>query len=263
MKDILHIAHANGFNGGTYRVISECLAPYYDVHAIDRFGHNPEFPVTDNWPSLVNELVHYFETHFSRPVIAVGHSLGGVLSLMASYQRPDLVKAVIMLDSPVMPRWQAVGMRVLKSTRLNDRFFPILRTEARRTEWQDLDEAKAYFYSKSLMKRFDERCMDDYLRAGTEPFEGGVRLRFDPSTEANIWRTIPHHLHTLGRIKVPGAVIAGRQSEFYKPVNGMFMKGQLGMKLHWVPGRHLFPMEQPEMTAETLHKVIGDLLRGR
>lgn len=263
MKDILHIAHANGFNGGTYRVISECLSTHYDVHAIDRIGHNPDYPVTDNWPSLVNELVHHFERHFNRPVIAVGHSLGGVLSLMVSYKRPDLVKAVVMLDSPVMLPWQALGMRMLKTTRLNDRFFPILRTEARRTEWKDLEEAKAYFYSKSLTKRFDERCMEDYIRAGTEPFDGGIRLRFDPQTEANIWRTIPHNIHNLGPAKVPGAIIAGRQSEFFRRINGAYMQGQLGLKLHWVNGRHLFPMEQPENTASVIHNTVRELLHGQ
>ena len=263
MKDILHIAHANGFTGGTYNVLAERLGQHYTVHAIDRLAHNPRFPVTDNWNFLVDEMIHHFETNFRHPVIAVGHSLGGVLSLMTAIRRPDLIKALVMLDSPVMTPWQAQGMRFMKMTRLNERVFPIRRIEERQTQWRDLDDARAYFGGKSLMRDFDPRCLDDYIISGTDQTADGLALRYVPQLEANIWRTIPHNIHTLGQLKVPGAVIGGRSSEYFKPLNGAFMKSRLGMKLKWTEGGHMYPLERPLETADLIHQVVGELIHGR
>jgi len=264
MNEALHIAHANGFTGGTYQVMADRLSSHYRVHAIDQLAHNPRYPVTDNWNHLVQELIHYFETQFNEPVIAVGHSLGGVLSLLVSLQRPDLVKALIILDSPVMPAWQAHGLRILKLTRLNERLFPIRRIEDRKTEWEDIEDAREYFSGKSLMKNFDPRCLDDYIRSGTKEENGRLKLTYDPRLEANIWRTIPHNIHSRvkGNLKVPAGVIGGRSSEYFKGVNGAYMKG-LGMKLKWTPGTHMFPLEHPEETADLIHHTVRELLGGR
>lgn len=264
MNQALHIAHANGFTGGTYSALAERLSSHYRVSAIGQVAHNPTFPVTDNWNHLVNELIHHFETQFSQPVIAVGHSLGGVLSLLVSLKRPDLVKALIILDSPVMPAWQAHGMRFLKLTRLNERLFPIRRIEERKTDWADFDEAWAYFSGKSLMRNFDPRCLEDYIRSGTTEVDGRLKLTYDPQLEANIWRTIPHNIHAriAGKLTVPAAVIGGRSSEYFKPVNGAYMKG-IGMKLKWTQGSHMFPLEHPEATADLIHHTLRELLGGR
>ena len=263
MNDILHIAHANGFTGGTYNVLADRLSAHYKVHALDRLAHNPSYPVTDNWTHLIDEMIHHFETSFHQPVIAVGHSLGGVISLLVALRRPDLVKALILLDSPVMTPWQAQGMKLLKMTRLNERIFPIRRIEDRQTEWADFNEAQAYFSGKSLMRNFDPRCLADDINSGTEERDGTLHLLFDPQSEANIWRTIPHNIHLQGRLMVPGAVIGGRNSEYFKRLNGAFMKGRLGMKVKWTDGGHMFPLEQPESTADLIHHVVRELSGGR
>jgi pimeloyl-ACP methyl ester carboxylesterase len=260
MKDILHLSHANGFPGGSYDTIAGFLAPHYDVRHTDRFGHNPLFPVTDNWPHLERELIHYFETNYQQPVIAVGHSLGGVLSMMVAFKRPDLVKAFVMLDSPLLTTVQARGLQFAKRFGLIERFMPIRRTEERRTEWASFDEATAYFRSKLLMKRFDERCLVDYVKAGTEAFEGGLRLRFSPEVEASIWRSIPHTLRAISNLSVPGAVIGGRDSDIFRRVNGAHMQSRLNMRVRWLPGGHMFPFEYPEETAEQIHQLVREML---
>ena len=62
---------------------------------------------------------------------------------------------------------------------------------------------------------------------------------------------------------VPGAVIGGRNSEYFKRLNGAFMKGRLGMKVKWTDGGHMFPLEQPESTADLIHHVVRELSGGR
>ena len=97
-------SHGNGFPASTYRVMQDNLvARGFKVSAIEKFGHNPAYPVTSNWPHLVEE-VHAFAQPLiaahTGPVVLVGHSLGGMLSLMLAAQYPHLAHAVVMVDAP-------------------------------------------------------------------------------------------------------------------------------------------------------------------
>lgn len=260
MKDILHFSHANGFPAGTYRVLFESLSAHYDVRSIDRIGHNPDYPVTDNWRHLESELIHYFERHYNQPVIAVGHSLGGLLSLMVAVKRPDLIKALIMLDSPALSPLEANGLRLVKRLGMVDKVTPAGRTEGRRSEWPSTAEAMDYFRGKSLLRYFDERCLKDYVQSGTAPTENGVALRFDPEIEMKIYRTVPHNLRVRSGLRVPGAAVGGEHSKVFRRLNGAYMQSRLGMKVRWLPGSHMFPLERPEQTAAVIHQLLGELL---
>ena len=93
-------SHANGFPAGVYRSLFErWRAAGHAVHAIERIGHDPAFPVTSNWTQLCNELIAFIEREAAVPLWSVGHSLGGMLSLMAASHRPDLVRGIVLLDS--------------------------------------------------------------------------------------------------------------------------------------------------------------------
>ena len=56
MSQPIFFAHANGFPSATYRKLFEALAPEYRVAHMDRHGHDPRFPVDDNWNNLLDEL---------------------------------------------------------------------------------------------------------------------------------------------------------------------------------------------------------------
>ncbi|WP_143291542.1 alpha/beta fold hydrolase, partial [Burkholderia pseudomallei] len=99
MKDIIHFSHANGFPASTYRTIFAELADDYELRFIERIGHDRRFPVTRDWPHLVEQLLDDIGRAYERPVWLVGHSLGGYLSLMAALKRPQWVRGVVMLDS--------------------------------------------------------------------------------------------------------------------------------------------------------------------
>ncbi|MFC4855802.1 lipase family alpha/beta hydrolase [Actinophytocola glycyrrhizae] len=69
---------------------------------------------------LVTRLVRRVEHHVERtggPVVLVGHSRGGWLSRMVAVRRPDLVRALVMVGSPVLDPLGA-NPRVLAAARL-------------------------------------------------------------------------------------------------------------------------------------------------
>ena len=53
-------SHGNSFPASTYRVMLDSLRNRgFDVHAIEKFGHDPKYPVTNNWPHLVQQLADF------------------------------------------------------------------------------------------------------------------------------------------------------------------------------------------------------------
>ncbi len=125
MKDIIHFSHANGFPASTYRTIFAELADDYDIRAIECYGHDPRFPVTQDWPNLVDQLLDDMsrrreqEREAPRRAWLVGHLLGGYLSLLAALKRPQWVKGVVMLDSPVIAGWKSGLLRFTQWTGLD------------------------------------------------------------------------------------------------------------------------------------------------
>lgn len=252
MSQRIFFAHANGFPAGTYRKLFGALAPDYNVVHLDRHGHDPRFPVDDNWQNLVNELIEQLSV-LDEPVWGVGHSLGGMLHYHTALQRPELYRGVVMLDSP-MPTWldQAI---IWTAKRLNfiDQLTPAGRTLGRRELFADADEARQYFTRKALFRSFDPDCLDAYIEHGLVAGEEGMRLRFDPDTEIRIYRSVPHVTpgwpHAL---KIPLAMVRGKDSRVVRPHHGYLTRLMAHGELHTLPGGHMFPLEHPEDTAELL-----------
>ena len=82
-KAVLHFAHANGFPASSYNKVFSSLEEDYQVIAVNKFGHTPRFPISQNWTNQVAELIEYVQDKSAEPVFAVGHSFGGVISYMA------------------------------------------------------------------------------------------------------------------------------------------------------------------------------------
>ena len=256
-KDIIHFSHANGFPSGSYRVLLDCLAKQYDVGYIDKLAHNEHFPVTDNWEHLADELIDYMQRQYTQPVIAVGHSLGGVLSYMVAKKRPDLIKQVILLDSPLMSKTASWVIKISKKLNFIDHITPAGRSIGRQETWQSQDHAFEYFKHKALFRLTDERCLKDYIASATEPFAAGIRLSFNTATEINIFRTIPHNLHVDSKhMNTPIALIYGKQSNVVRGPLLHHARHALGAYVKSIEGSHLFPLEYPEACAKHIHNSI-------
>jgi pimeloyl-ACP methyl ester carboxylesterase len=262
-KPIIHFAHGNSFPGGTYRQYLERLDTSFDVHMVDRFGHDPAYPVGDGWTGLVDQLVGEVEAH-GQPVILLGHSLGGLLSMMAAYRRPELARCVVMLDSPVVAGWRALMWRFIKRHGLAGRVSPARLSAKRRFRWPDWSSARQHFAGKPVFDVWAAGVLDDYLEHGLEPHpQGGVQLRFSRDIETDIYNTLPHD---LGRTivqpcPVPIGFIAGTDSVELRQAGLAATRRVVGRNFMQIPGSHLFPMESPELTARLTRVMIEQLLK--
>lgn len=256
-------AHANGFPSGTYaQIFKAWRAAGWQVLAPPMLAHDPRYPVSSNWPHLRDELIDFVATRAPEGAFWVGHSLGGLLSLMVACRKPELVKGLVLLDSPVITGWRAHSVHALKLSGLIRRVSPGKVSQQRRHEWANRREALAYYAAKSKFARWAPGVLTDYIASGTLRRGGKTVLAFDRQVETRIYNTLPHHLGTLLQRHPPRCTVgfvAGRGS------NEMRMSGSLaattalaGPRLRWIDGGHLFPMEQPAQTAA----LVLDLLAG-
>ncbi|WP_431258196.1 alpha/beta fold hydrolase [Roseateles chitinivorans] len=262
-------SHANGFPAGCYRVLFDRWRDAgWTVHALPRIGHDPRYPVTSNWPHLRDELLHFIQDQVkpSAPVMLIGHSLGGLLSLLAACRKPALARGLVMLDSPVIDGWRAHSLQVAKSAGFIKRVSPGKVSHQRRYEWPSLDEAHAHFAAKHKFARWDPRVLKDYIASGFDAHEDGqVRLGFTREIETRIYNTLPHNLPRILRghaPRCPVAFIAGTQSEELRQANAAGSKALAKDLFRWFEGTHLYPFERPDDTA-TLVLELMDTIAAR
>lgn len=256
-------SHANGFPAGTYQVLFERWRDAgFDVHALDKFGHDPKYPVTSNWPHLRDQLIHFIEARARGPAWLVGHSLGGMLSLLAACRRPDLARGVVLLDSPVITGWRAHSIRVVKTAGLIQRISPGKVSQRRRHEWPSREAAHQHFASKHVFARWDTRVLRDYVESGIDEGDGVAHLGFRREVETRIYNTLPHHLPRVLKLhppKCPVAFIAGTQSTEIRQGGIAASKAMARERFVWMEGSHLYPMEKPEATADEVMRLIATM----
>ncbi|MCL6414525.1 alpha/beta hydrolase [Aestuariirhabdus sp. Z084] len=263
MKDQqIHFAHANGFPSESYRKLFLGLERHgYQIGYLAKHGHNPQYPVTNSWKHLVDELIVTIERNYEQPIIGIGHSLGGVLCSFAAARRPDLFRAVVMLDSFVISPTEKVVISLAKRTGWIDRITPAGRTRDRRSQWSSHDEAREYFRGKKLFRHFDNDCLEDYLRAGLSHAGQNVELVYDPQIEVSIYRNVPHRSpDRYNRFVTPTALLYGEHSDVVKAQR--VRRGQRNRNLlqRRVQGTHMFPLEHPLESAHHIHTVLERLL---
>lgn len=256
-KEIIHFAHANGFPSKTYSKIFSFLEKDFEIGFLERHAHDPNFPVDDNWHNLRDELRAEIEKRYTKPIIGVGHSLGGILHFLVAVEHPELYKQIILLDSPIISRLSSHGLRILKLARLMDRYTPSQMTRFRRNLWKTKQEAFEHFKKKPKFDAFDEDVLRDYVEYGTIETEKGFELFFKPSIEARIYQTLPHHLPEMrGKLKIPAAYIGGSHSREARMARLGFMRKHFPIDFYLLEGSHLFPLEIPQKTAEKITEII-------
>ncbi|MGC1172521.1 alpha/beta hydrolase [Polaromonas sp.] len=274
-KPLIVFSHGNSFPASTYGVLFQSLKTRgFQVKAIEKFGHDPRYPVTSNWPHLVQQLADFTSEQVEKTgqaAFLVGHSLGGFLSLMCAARNPVLggqpVQGVLLIDSPILGGWRAAALSVAKRAQLVGSISPGAISRKRRHQWLDQAEVLAHFRSKKAFARWDEQVLRDYIEHGTHDAHGDDSkqrlLSFDRDVETAIYNTLPDNLEGLLKrhpLKCPVAFIGGRQSAEMKQV-GMAMtekvtKGRIMM----LDGSHLFPMEKPVATAAAIEAALRNLM---
>ena len=252
-------SHANGFPAGAYRLLFEAWrAAGCTVHALPKFGHDPRFPVSSNWPHLRDELIHFIDAERAAPAFLVGHSMGGYISLLAAARRPDLARGIVLLDSPLLAGWKARALQFAKAARVGERLSPGHVSRRRRQHWPSAEAAYRHFAAKPAFARWAPGVLHDYIESGTEPHDGreagppARRLAFEREVETAIYNSLPHHIARVLRShppQCPVAFVRGTESVEVRRIGLAATERLARGRVSAIEGSHLFPFERPAATA--------------
>ncbi|WP_342374607.1 alpha/beta hydrolase [Myxococcus stipitatus] len=258
---VLHLAHANGFPPGTYRKLIELLKPRYRVVTVHSRclvpGSDPRSMRT--WDDMAEDLIQALRAAKLDGVLGVGHSMGGVATLLASVREPGLFRAVVALDPVLFSGWRKLAIDVLRGVGQLGRVPPASLARRRRAHWGSREEAALSYRKKPLFKVFDAECFEDYLRYGlTESPEGGVRLTIPREWEARVFETYAKDVwRSLRAVRVPSLIVRGQATETLLPA--AFAKARRvmpGTLFSELPGGHLFPLEDPGACVRCIHSFL-------
>ena len=259
-------SHGNSFPASTYRVLREDLeARGFQVHAIEKLGHSPEYPVTSNWPHLVKELAEFANQVMAqtgeKPYL-VGHSLGGMLSLMCASQHPEVAAGVVLLDSPVVGGWKASALQLAKKTNWIGSVSPGRISKSRRQHWPSMEAVVEHFQHKRAFAHWHPDALKDYAEFGTRIENGERVLSFDRDIETAIYNTLPHNLVSMLKrqpLKCHVAFIGGTHSREMRLVGTELTDKVSKGRVMWLDGSHLFPMEKPIATAAAVEAALRNM----
>ena len=258
-------SHGNSFPAGTYSVIFDHLRQRgFEVQAIDKLGHDPQYPVTNNWPHLVQQLADFARAKQGQgePAFLIGHSLGGLLSLMCAALHPELARGVLLIDSPVLGGWKATTLGLAKRTTLVGALSPGRISQKRRNHWPDAPSALESFQHKKAFARWDPQVLRDYIEHGTHNAGGQRVLSFDRDVETAIYNTLPDNLVSLLKrhpLKRPAAFIGGTHSAEMRQAGVDLTHKVVKGRIMMLDGSHLFPMEKPIATAAAIEATLRNL----
>ena len=240
--------------------------------SIEKLGHDARYPVSSNWPHLVQQLADFTAHEVEKsgqPAYLVGHSLGGFLSLMCAARHPLLgglpVKGVVLLDAPVLGGWRATALSVAKRAMVVGSFSPGAVSSKRKQLWPSRDEAWAHFSSKKMFARWEPQVLHDYIDHGThdaapDSSHAGQRvLSFDRAVETAIYNTLPDNLEALLKrhpLKCPVSYIGGLHSVEMGRVGMALTEKVTKGRIMMLEGSHLFPMEKPLATAAAVEAAL-------
>ncbi len=254
-----HFGHANGFPAESYTTLFNALPTHWQRLSVSKFGHAPQYPVSANWRNQVDELIEHVKRHRpdEKPVYAVGHSFGAVISYMAACEAPSLFKGLIMFDPPLVTGMSSAFFRLAKLTPYIDKLTPARLASSRRTSWPKSTDLVEYFKNKGLFKNMDRRCVEDYVHAVTRLRDEHWHLTFRADVEAELFRNVPHNLHKYyGKLQCPSVLVTAKDTTVcVEKMRKPFIKGN-NMRHDVLPGGHMFVLERPEAVAEYITATI-------
>lgn len=265
---LLHLAPANGFPPQTYLPLLRALNAYRCICLPPRALWGDQSPPAGyrDWSEAAADLLEGLRANNLRDVVAVGHSLGGVISLLALIKRPDVFKALILLD----PVFLAPAMlRRLEQAWLQgavDQLPLVQGARRRRRHFDSREQALQRFREKPIFADWSPESLALYVEHGLRPRldAPGFELTWDTEWEAHYFATVPRDIwRTLPRLNglaptlilrashsdtFPAAVVAQAQS-LLQAADFREMAGQ----------GHLFPQAAPVATAAIIRRWLQAL----
>lgn len=258
-KPTLYFGHANAYPPEAYQqLLSPLLADHQVISYLQRglWQPSPHINTINSWHDLADDVIRFFDQQDLKHVIAVGHSLGAVTSFLAAQKRPDLFKAMVMIE-PVVYSRAFCGLNAVMPKYLKKKV-PIINKALNRPDvWENKKQAFAFHRRARAFRRITDAVLWDFIEHGVVPKGSQMTLRYPKIWEAKCYATVTYFRNLLLTSTLP--VLAFRGSDTDTVPADFWQKWQSNphhQLIECAHASHLLPFEQPELLAEHIKSFI-------
>lgn len=238
--------HGMTGHGARWADLADNHLPEARIYAPDLIGHGHS-PWTPPWDidAQVDGLAALLDAHARGPVIVIGHSYGGAIAVHLARRRPELVRALVLLDP-------AIGLDP------ND-LLEVAELTAKYPDYTDADEAKSEKVNGAwadVSPELLDREVDAHLVAADN---GRVRWRMSTAAIVASWGELARPI-VVPPANTPTVVV---QAERVQPpyVTEKFktaLREQLASQLTLVEFdcHHMVPQAKPAEVAALVRELL-------
>ena len=261
----LHFLHANGYPPDCYKPLFELLKTQYHVFGMTLRPLWPETRTEDisDWHPFSDDLLRFLSNRGTDPVIGVGHSIGGTVTLRTALRDPKKFSAIILLD-PVLfvPSFLAMW-NFVRAVGLGRRVHPMIPGAIkRRRTFDDLDMAFRGYRTRNVFKYMSDESLRTYIAGITKQKpDGRYELAFSPEWESHIYLTGMRDFdlwRDLPKLEVPMLIIRGAETDIFLEKAAMLVKQkQPKVKIETLEkSTHILPLERPQEVFDIIQSFL-------
>jgi pimeloyl-ACP methyl ester carboxylesterase len=252
----LLFCHPTGFHGMVWAPVAQHLTSWAHCWTVDFRGHGDStLPDSGNlgWGGMAEDVlavtlyINASRPDDGRPLLAVGHSMGGAALVLAEQAKPATFTALWLYEPIVFPPME--GIRPANPLAASAR--------RRRAVFPDKDAAYANYAAKPPLGGLAPEALHAYVDYGFRPTAdgSGVELKCAPETEAEVFESGPHHsgFARLGEVACPTWVVASGDGAPPARMAGLVADALPQGRLEGFPQlTHFGPMEDPAAVADAI-----------
>jgi pimeloyl-ACP methyl ester carboxylesterase len=261
----LHFLHANGYPPECYTPLLEHLKTEYHLFGMKLRplwdGSNKDD--FQDWHPYSDDLLRFLSNRETDPVIGVGHSIGGIVTLRAAMREPKKFRAVVLLDPVLFVPGTMTAWNFVRAIGIGEKAHPLIQTaKRRRREFKDLGSVFRSYRTKSIFRYMNDESLKQYIEGITKPkADGGYELAYTPEWEAHIYMTGMRDYDLwrgLVSFDVPALIIRGDETDTFMPnAERLVKKKNPKIQVHTMKNAtHILPLEYPKEVAELINDFI-------
>lgn len=262
----IHFYHANGFPAEVYLPFLTELSHSFDVYGIhgratlEQAGE----PNHKNWHVYADDLISFLEQSQSEPIIAIGHSMGASSTVLAAVKRPDLFKALVLIE-PAMLNFSKKLMLSLMPKKMIHNMRLVSGTANKPDTWPDRNAYKAYIKKFKGYAKFSEETFDVFAQHAIRANNTNeMTLRFPKQWEAYNYTNPPYlmgQFKKLERLAIPTVAIRGETNGFFNDALWQTWQASQPSAVFCENKNfgHLMPLEAPIESAQLILQRLNQL----
>jgi pimeloyl-ACP methyl ester carboxylesterase len=221
-----------------------------------------------DWNPLSEDLLSFLDEHRTGRVIAVGHSIGAIVSLRAALKEPERFKALVLLDPVLFPPYFIALSNMMRAVGLGERAHPLIpMARKRRRSFDDLEAVFQGYRRRSIFRYFSDENLRTYIAGITRPRPGGgFELVYTPDWESHIYYTGVWRDMELWRglpgLQVPALILRGAETDtFWENAARLVKRRNPVIRVETLEkSTHLLPLERPDEVFARMQSFLKETL---